>query len=135
MSIYSAATQTLSDTVETALTYDTISHDPAGFFSLGSPGQLTVPAGRAGTYLVLAQVAPVVFPGTATIVLRLYQQGTLVAASAQFAASATLRLQVAKYLTVADGDVIVMKVLITEGVATHDIAGGVGATWLQLAGV
>jgi hypothetical protein len=50
-------TQTLVSGTDTAISFDTVLIDDASFWSAGTPTRLTVPAGRAGRYLVGGQLS------------------------------------------------------------------------------
>lgn len=49
---YGSAAQTANTSVATAITLDTVIHDSTGFWAVGQPTRLTVPAGYGGLFLV-----------------------------------------------------------------------------------
>lgn len=72
-----ASPQSIPDATATAVAFDTVTSDALGFFSIGTPSRLTVPAGEGGTYEATAAVgisAPA--PGN-DYVIRLLVQGVL----------------------------------------------------------
>lgn len=56
--VYKSADQTIPDTTTTTVTFDTESYDTDGFHStVTNTGRLTIPGGKAGNYIVVANLA------------------------------------------------------------------------------
>lgn len=51
-----ATTQSITGGAQTAISFGTVVRDDGGFFSVGTPTRVTVPAGGAGTYLFLGNM-------------------------------------------------------------------------------
>ena len=66
VSISRAANQSIPDSADTVITFDQINFDTDGYFSLGSPDRITIPASLAGKYLLIGSqaYAPGVLPGS-----------------------------------------------------------------------
>ncbi len=129
--VYRASDVSVTDLVQTEISLETVVSDAAGFWSGGSPTRFTVPSGKAGKYVVVAQASSEV-PLNGTLYVSIKKNGTIVAEHSQ-ATNAQRGPAQCNYLgELAAGDYVEMSVLFNTSSASKLIKGGQTSSFLQL---
>ncbi len=124
-SVYRATNQTVTQSVETAISWSNVIYDDDSCFAIGSPTRLTIQ--KNGTFAITCQATLAVFTGTGSCTLRIYKNGTLVSESSENQTGIAIQPagQVSAQIQAVVGDYIEIKAYIEDAVSgTHDIIGG-----------
>lgn len=129
-SVYRATDQTIFDRVHTAINLSTVITDDVGFWSSGSPSRLTVPAGQAGWYSIVAQCGTLDSTGR-NWYTEIFVNGTLRAR----AGGDSIVVQAAALVKLAVGDYVELYAYTEQNVPygfTETLVGGQTSTFLQM---
>jgi hypothetical protein len=130
---YRATAQNIPVTTETAISFSNVDYDTDTFWASGAPTRLTVPSGKGGKYIIVAQVKWALV-GTGPFFLRLYKNGaTLVAENVFSVAELTSAIQVSAEANLAVGDYIEFKIYHNSSATPEPTVGGVAQTFLSMA--
>ena len=129
--VYRATNQTFSFNVEAAVSFSNALYDTSGFWVIGNPTQVIIPAGMPGVFFARFAAKPDVFSGTSATYLRIYRNGTLVSESVSGLGGAAFEVTV--QVQGQPGDIFEARALIQDNVnPTHDLVGGTYTTCFQI---
>lgn len=129
--VYRATNQTFSSGVEAAVSFSNELYDTDGFWDIGSPTEIVIPAGMPGVYFARFAAYPDVYAGTSATYLRIYRNGVLVAESVSGIGGAAFEVTV--QVQGQPGDTFEAKAILQDNVdPTHDLVGGTYATCFQI---
>lgn len=129
--VYRATNQTFTSGVEAAVSFSNALYDTSGFWAIGNPTQVVIPAGMPGVYFVRFAAKPAAFTATSSTLLRIYRNGTLVAESVSGLGGAAFEVTVQAQAQ--PGDTFEARAVINDNAnPTHDLVGGTYATCFQI---